>query len=428
MNVFRDLRHGVRILGRHRRFALAAVSVVALGIGATTAVFSVVRGVLLTPLPYRDPGRIVLFRADLPGYARQAALIAEELFALRDQTDLFGSVSVIIAPEGNFMAADVMAAANAVSINDNFFETLGVPLLLGRSVNRSDVGTEWVTGVDISYEAWQRHFHGDRDIVGRTIEINNLPMTVVGVLPRAFRLPLGAGVAIPTTIDIWYPRAAGYERDPFRGRVVIARVKNGVSIEAVQAAVNTIATQLVAQFPARYKTGAVRLSAGSLGAEVVSDVKPALAALAAAGAIVLLVACATLALLLLTRASARGRELAVRTSIGATRGQIVEQLLSEGVAIGGLGAAACLLLAKWGVDALLLLAPESLPRREAIAIDGAVAAFAIGVSLLAVLAASLVPVWQAAGAGVAQLLEQDAPARRTGPAPGPVLAPPHAPA
>src|SRR5262245_49173645 len=165
MNILRDLRYGVRLLGRNRAFAVAAVAVVALGIGATTAVFSVVRGVLLTPLPYRHPNRLVLVRADLPGYRHQALLNPEELFALRDRTDLFESVGVINLSEGNFTNADVMAAATAASVSDNFFDTLGVPMLLGRSVGAGDIGTTWVTGVDISYDAWQRHFHGDSNIV-----------------------------------------------------------------------------------------------------------------------------------------------------------------------------------------------------------------------------------------------------------------------
>jgi len=412
MNLLRDLRYGVRVLRRHRAFAVAAVAIVSLGIGATTAVFPIVRGVLLTPLPYSDPGRIVLFRADLPGYRHQALLNPEELFALRDRSDLFDAVAVINISEGNFTALDVMAAASAASVSDNFFDTLGVPMLLGRAVAVRDIGSTWVNGVDISYEAWQRHFHGDADIVGRPIEINNLPMTVVGVLPRGFELNLGAAVAIPSRIDIWYPRAAGYDHDPARSRVAIARLKNGVTLGSARAAVDAIATRLVAEHPSSYKTGAVRLSVGTLGDEVVSDVKPALSALTAAVSFVLLVACANLAMLLLSRASVRGRELAVRVSIGATRAQIVRQLLAEALVVGILGAASGLLLARWGVSLLLLLAPASLPRRSSIAIDASVATFAVGVSLLSVLAASLWPAWQAARSDVAGVLKQDAAGSR----------------
>jgi predicted permease len=407
MNVLRDLRYGFRVLGRNRGFAVAAVSVMALGIGATAAVFSVVRGAVLTPLPYRDPNRIVLFRADLAGYPHQALLNPIELFAIRDRSDLFQSVGVINLSEGNFTADDVMAPATAASISDNFFDTLGVPLLLGRSVSARDIGTTWVNGVDISYEAWQRHFHGDPQIVGRQIDVNNLPMTVVGVLPPGFELNLGAGVAIPTRIDIFYPRAVDYDRDPARSRVAIARLKPGVSLATARAAITALAVRLVAESPSSYRTGAVRLSVGTLGSEVISDVKPALSALTAAVAFVLLVACANLALLLLTRVSSRSRELAVRVSIGATRGQIVRQLLSEALVVGALGAAAGLLIARWTVGGLLALAPASLPRRDAITVDAAVATFAVVVSMVAVAASSLLPAWQAAQSDVSGMLKPD---------------------
>lgn len=407
MNVLRDLRYGVRILARNRGFAVAAVGVVALGIGASTAVFSVVRGVVLTPLSYREPERIVLVRADLAGYEHQALLNPVELLAIRDRSDLFESVGVINLSEGNFTAPDVMAAATAASISDNFLDTLGVSLLLGRSVAARDVGTTWVNGVDISYEAWQRHFHGDPQVVGRTIEVNNLPMTVVGVLPRGFELNLGAGVAIPARIDIFYPRASGYDRDPARSRIAIARLKSGVSLATAGAAMNTLAAQLIAEHPASYPTGAVRLSVGTLRSEVISEIKPALSALTAAVAFVLLVACANLALLLLTRASSRGRELAVRVSIGATQAQIARQLLSEAFVVGGLGAAAGLLLARWTVHGLLLLAPAALPRRDAIAIDAAVAAFAVAMSMFTVFAAALVPAWHAATSDVSGMLKHE---------------------
>jgi len=407
MNLLRDIRYGLRILGRNRGFAVAAVGVLALGIGATTAVFTVVRGVLLTPLPYRDPQRIVLFRAELPGYHNQALLNPEELFALRDRSDLFDTVAVINASEGNFTNQDVMAEATAASISDNFFEALGVPLLLGRPVSARDIGESWVNGIDISYEAWQRHFHGDPQIVGRQIEVNNLPMTVVGVLPRGFELNLGAAITIPTQIDIFYPRAAIYDRDSARSRVAIARLKPGVSLAAARSAIAALAARLVAEHPSSYRAGAVRLSVGTIGSEVISEVKPALAALSAAVAFVLLVACANLALLLLTRASSRSRELAVRVSIGATRGQIVCQLLAEALVLGVLGAAAGLLLARWSVDGLLALAPASLPRRGAIAVDTAVATFAVVVSIVAVAASSLLPAWHATHSDVSAMLKQD---------------------
>ncbi len=380
---------------------------VALGIGATTAVFSVVRGVLLQPLPYREPNRLVLFRADLPGYVHQPALTAEEYVALRERTDLFDAVAIINPSEGSLTTPDQMEAVTAASASDNFLDALGVTPALGRAVSHRDAGTEWITAVDISYELWQRHWHGDLEIVGKRTEVNNIPVTIAGVLPRGFRLYLGPGVDVPPQIDAWYPRAAGYDRDPFRGQIVIARLNRGLGLAAAQAAVDAMTKTLVASRPASYRTGAVRLSLSTLDQDVVSEVRPALIALAVAVAFVLLVACANLTNLLLARATARSRELAVRVSIGASRGQIVRQLLAEGLVVGGLGAGAGLILAQWCVAALLGLAPATLPRREAIAVDTTMAGVAIAVSMICTLLVSLIPAWHATKSDVAGMLKQD---------------------
>jgi putative ABC transport system permease protein len=403
--MLRDLRFGFRVLVRNPLFALAALTVMALGVGATTAVFTVVRGVLLHDLPYREPDRLVLFRASLPGYERYPLLTPAELSALRDRSDLFESVSVISESQANLTSPDDMAVVTAAAIGDNFFETLGVEPALGRLVTRQDLGGG-IRAVTISDELWRTHFQGDPRIVGRRIEIDNRPATVAGVLPRGFRLYLGPGVHVATRIDVVFPRGRGYDDDPARTAVVIARLKSGVSIGGAQAAVDALAASLVAGNPGSYRSGPVRISLAALDREVVSDVQPALVALSGAVAFVLLVACANLMNLLLARASARAREIALRTSIGASPGRIARQLLAEGLVIGGLGAAGGLLVANWGVAALLRLAPATLPRLEAVRIDAGVAGFGAGLSLLCALAVSLIPAWQAARADVSATLKQ----------------------
>lgn len=402
----RSLFHAVRIARRNPWFAASAIAVMALGVGATTAVFSVVRGVLLTPLPYREPHRIVLFRADAPGYVRQAALNREELWALRERSDLFESVAVLNESDGNLTAPDPMEAVVAVSASDNFAETLGVPPVLGRMVSRQNVGKPYVNAVTISYDLWERRFGLDPDVVGREIQVNNLSMRIAGVLPKEFRLYLGPGVISPR-VDIWFPRPRSYDEEAFRGRIVIARLRRGVTIGTARAAVDTLATQLVAQYPSAYPTGQLRLTLSSLDREVVSDVKPALTALSGAVGFVLLIACANLANLLLARASARSRELAVRVSIGASRGQIVNHLVAEGVLLGALGAAGGLLIAHWCVDALLLLAPATVPHREWIKVDATAAAFAIVVAVGCAVAASLVPAYHATRIDAISALKKD---------------------
>ena len=191
---------------------------------------------------------------------------------------------------------------------------------------------------------------------------------------------------------------------------MIARLRSDVAIETARAAVNTIAAQLVVAHPDRYRSGAIRLSLTSLDSDVVSNTKPALLAAAGAVALVLIAACANVTNLLLVRASARTREIAVRIAIGARRRDIVRQLLAEGLVIGALGAAAGWTLAHWGVDALLALAPAALPRREAIAVDGSVAVFAIAVALACAIVVSLVPAWQATRSNLVRGVKTD-PAR-----------------
>ena len=415
MLFLRNLRLGLRLLGRNPSFAASAIAVMALGIGATTAVFSVVKGVLLTPLPYREPGRVVLFRVNVPGYVHQAALNREEYFTLLDRLDLFESVAVLNESPGSLTSPDHMEAVTAASASDNFLETLGVSPILGRTPTRKDVGKGFVNAVTISHELWQRRFQSDPTVIGREIEINNRPMRIVGVLPQWFQLYLGPGV-IPSRIDIWYPRPLSYDSDdPFRGRIVIARLRREVTIEQVRAAIDAMAARLVVDYPSSYSSGPLRLSVSSLDAEVVTEVRPALAALSGAVGFVLLVACANLANLLLARASARSRELAVRVSIGASRAHIISQLAAEGVLVGAIGAVVGLLIANWCVDGLLLLAPVTLPRREVIGVDGSAALFAVTVALVCAVVASLAPVWQATRTDTTTALKQDpASSRSTG--------------
>jgi predicted permease len=372
----------------------------ALGIGATTAVFSVLRGVLIAPLPYRDPGGIVLFRADLPGMTQTPRLTSMEFAALRAHAELFDQVAAAVISEGTLRTASVTTPISAAAVSENFLDALGVPPALGRAVGPA--GGSGRRSINISYEIWQRLFQGDPAIVGATIDINGIPSIVAGVLPRGFRMYLGAGVTIPTQVDVLYFRGRGYDDDPFRGNVVIARLRRGATLGTARAVVDTVAKTLVADHPDRYRTGPVRLSLAPLDDEVVSEVKPALLAAAGAVLLVLIVTCANLMNLLLARASARTQELAVRVSIGASRADIIRQLVAEGLVVGAIGAAIGWTLAHWGVNALVALAPSALPRREAIVLDGGIALFAIVVAMSCAIAVSLVPGWQAARADIAR--------------------------
>jgi predicted permease len=405
-----NLRYGFRILLRNPAFGIAALTVIALGIGATTAVFTVVRAVLLQPLPYQDPDRLVVIRADGPGFTRAPALTAEEFFALRARTDIFEGVATVNQSEGNLTRSDDMEAVSAASVSDNFLSMLGVAPVLGRQVSaREDIGGEgFVRGVNLSYELWQRRWSGDPGLVGRHIEINNRDMVVIGIMPRALCVYLGSGTNLAPQIDIWFPGAP----DVGRARAVpaIARLRNGISIASAQAAVDAFMTEFAGAHRASYPNGAMRLSLIGLDEDVERDVKPALLALSGAVAFVLLVACANLANLLLARATARTRELAVRAAIGASRGQLVIQLAVEGAALASLGVVGGLLVAQWAIDGLMWLAPASLPRRDLIAVDAPIALFAVALTFGCAMIVGLFSAWYATRSNMSGMMRGDSAA------------------
>ncbi|HEX6463420.1 MAG TPA: ABC transporter permease [Vicinamibacterales bacterium] len=413
MVFLRDFRFGLRVLARNPGFAAAAITVMSLGIGATTAVFSVVRGVLLEPLPYADPSRLLLVRADAPGYMQDPELTGEEFEALRQRNDLFESVGSIHDSEGNLTEPNDMEAVTAASVSGDFLRTLGVAPILGRSPNDEFIKDGWFREVDISYDLWQRKFAGDPHVIGRSIDVNNIRMIVAGVLPRSLRLYLGHGVPVQTRVDIWFPQGAalkGMARS--RTYITVARLRRGVSRERAQTAVDAMMTTFVPAHPGSYRAGAAQLRLADLNADVVRDVRPAIVALAGAVAFVLLIVSANLTNLLLARAATRAREIAVLAAIGASRLRIMRQLLAEGLCIGAFGAIGGVLLASWSVDALVALAP-ALPRRDAVVVDGTVIAVAITTALATALVVSLVPAWHTVRKDMTRQLKQDPNASRT---------------
>jgi putative ABC transport system permease protein len=373
MTLFADVKFAVRILMRNPPYAFATVAVVALGVGFSTAVFSVVRGVLLEQLPYPEVERLVVFRASGEGLPDEPALTAEEFHAIVERTDVFEVVATANSSPASLTGVDDMERVTSASISDDSLSLFGLAPTAGRHVtSRDDVGPTWVRAVDISYELWQRRYHGDPAIIGRDIEVNNLKMTVAGVMPRGFRLYLGDGTGVAPQIDIWFPGAP--DVGSARSCPVVGRLRRGVTLSSAQAAMDAFMTHHIATHPASYRTGAVRLTLTPLAHDVVRTVRPALFAFSAAVGFVLLVACANLTNLLLARGSARTRELAVRTAIGASRARITRLLVVESAVIAGLGALAGILMADWVRDGLLAIAPASLPRRENIVLDRTVLA------------------------------------------------------
>ena len=412
MNLLRDLRYGVRILTRNRLFALAALAVIALGIGATTAVFSVVRAVLFRPLPYSQPAALVALRADSGRGTQQPGLSTQEFVALRERTDLFDTLATIVGVDANLTGVDDMELVPAASFSDDLFGTLGVSSALGRlPSSQDDVRSQFVATIAISYELWQRRWQGDPSIIGRRIEVNNFVTTVAAVIPKGFELNFGPGVSVPRHVDVWFPNDTRNDTPTAIQHAAIGRLRRGVTVRAAQNAINILATRFVADHLGDYKTGPLRLTVVPLIDDVVRDVKPGLVALAGAVAFVLLVACANLTNLLLARACSRTREFAIRTAVGASRAHVIRQLTIESLLLAAIGGAAGVLLASWGVDILTRLAPAAVPRINAVRIDGTVVLFAAGVSVAASLVFGLVPAWQTTRTDIVGTLKHDPAAR-----------------
>jgi putative ABC transport system permease protein len=410
--VLENFRYGLRLLRRNPAFSAAAVTVMALGIGATTAVFTVVRAVLLQPLPYQNPEQLVILRADAPGFVQEPALSMEEFRALSSRTDVFAQIASIIQSEASFTGVEDMEAVNAASVSDGFFDVLGISPIAGRHLSAGLDGGKTVRGASISYELWHRRWKGEATLVGRTVEINNLEMVIVGVLPPGLRVYLGPGTSVPQQVDVWFPQLPVVDAPRFRGWPTIARLRPELPMAATQAALDAFVTTFVAANPSSYSSGAVRLSLVPLDDDVVSGVRPALLAFAAAVAFVLLVACANVTHLLLARVSARTGELSVRRAVGATRRHLVTQLAVESLLLGGLGTVAGLLVAEWVLGGLMQFAPATMPRRDTIGIDGEAALFAVAVSMACTIVFGLVPAYRAADTRIADLLKHRSLATR----------------
>ena len=392
--VFQDVRYALRLLSRDRGFTVVAILTLALGIGVTTAIFTVVNAVLLRPLPYADPERLVIVRADGAGGMSEPLLAGDEIDDLRQFAGAFAQVEGITSVNGNVgspSGAEPMERVPAASTSQNFLAMLGVKPAIGRLPGAGvGAGEGHAVTVLISHELWQRRFAGDPAIVGRLIEVNNMRAAVGGVLPRGFRIFVGRDANIPARMDIWFSGTVDAGRGN-RAFTTIARLRPGATVESARAEVDVLAGRLSTEHPQAYSKAPLRMYVEPLQADTVRAARPALLALMGAVMFVLLIACANLANLLLARTAARSRELAVRAAVGAGRSRIVRQLLTEGLVIGALGGAAGLLVAPWSEAVLLWLRPSSLSAFESLPLDWRVIAFAIASTMSCSVLFSLVP-------------------------------------
>ncbi len=382
-----DLKYAFRTLAKSPGFTLTAVATLALGIGANTAIFSVIQGVLLAPLPYPEAGRLV---------ALEVNLSAPELSDLRAATRSFDAMGGASPMAFDLTGAGEPAKLEAALVAGELFEALGARAALGRTLGRRDDIPGGDRVVALSYGFWQSQFAGDRAIVGRAITLGGAPYTVAGVLSPEFRLPdIPADVFTP--IQVAYPKAA-QARGAHMLRAVL-RLAPGVSPAAARGDLGAAMKHLAATHPDEDKY--LRPDFVPLLEGIVGESRRPLWILGGAVGMVLLIACANLANLLLARASARRGELAVRTALGASRGRLVRQILTESVVLSVAGGACGILLASWGTQLLLTAMPDALPRLEGVGIDGRVVLFTAAISFLSGLVFGILPAWKASSRGFA---------------------------
>jgi putative ABC transport system permease protein len=370
--LMQDLRYGVRMLLRTPGFTLVALLTLALGIGANTAIFTVVNALLLKPLPYSDPERLVMVWQDFRARGGPADEWATpgNYVDWRAQTDLFQSVSVISGWGPILTGGAEAEPLRGEQVSHEYFGLLGTPPILGRDFRAEDAVINAPRVAILSDDLWKRRFGGDRSVVGRIVPLSGLPHEIIGVLPAGFRPIVNASA------EIWRPRQLDAS-NPSRGAITlraVARLEEGLPLERAQSMISALARQLEARYPDyNDKVGFVLTP---LHDRVVGDIRPGLLALLGAVAFVLLIACANIANLLLARGSARGRELAVRLALGAARGRVVRQLLTESILLAAVGGVAGVVFGTWAVQGLIAIAPESAPRVNEIRPDFTVFAFA----------------------------------------------------